>query len=70
VSEPFAVGTSHPGDLPSSVTTGHALVDSVLASLDGLEQRPLAEHVAVFEVAHDGLRAALAEADGAPQPRP
>jgi hypothetical protein len=42
--------------------TGDPAVDGVLASLEGLESRPLAEHVAVFEAAHDRLRAALADA--------
>jgi hypothetical protein len=42
--------------------TGHDAVDEVLGSLDGLEGRPVAEHVAVFEAAHEALRAALAEA--------
>ena len=36
-----------------------AEVDAVLASLDGLADRPVAEHVAVFEQAHDRLRRAL-----------
>ena len=44
--------------------TGHPAVDEVLASLAGLEERPVAEHVAVFEAAHDRLRAALADAGG------
>ena len=39
--------------------TGVAEVDAVLASLDGLADRPVAEHVAVFEQAHDRLRRAL-----------
>ena len=39
--------------------TGMAEVDAVLASLDGLADRPVAEHVAVFEQAHDRLRRAL-----------
>ncbi len=42
--------------------TGDPAVDEVLASLEGLDARPLAEHVAVFEAAHDRLRAALADA--------
>jgi hypothetical protein len=42
--------------------TGHDAVDEVLGSLDGLEGRPVGEHVAVFEAAHEALRAALAEA--------
>jgi hypothetical protein len=43
-------------------STGHGAVDAVLASLDGLEERPVAEHVAVFESAHDSLRSALNDA--------
>lgn len=34
-------------------------VADVLASIDGLEARPVAEHVAVFEHAHERLRRAL-----------
>ena len=44
--------------------TGHEAVDRVLRSLDGLEQKPVDEHVAVFEAAHETLRAALADAGG------
>ncbi|WP_457205024.1 hypothetical protein [Nocardioides sp. P5_C9_2] len=39
--------------------TGVAEVDAVLASLDGLSDTPVAEHVAVFEDAHERLRRAL-----------
>ena len=42
--------------------TGHDDVDRVVASLDGLDERPVSEHVAVFESAHDMLRNALADA--------
>jgi hypothetical protein len=42
--------------------TGHDAVDEVLGSLDGLGGRPVGEHVAVFEAAHEALRTALAEA--------
>ena len=42
--------------------TGHDDVDRVVASLDVLEDRPVSEHVAVFESAHDTLRNALADA--------
>lgn len=45
-----------------SEPTGDPAVDEVLASLEGLDARPLAEHVEVFESAHDRLRAALADA--------
>ena len=46
--------------------TGHPEVDAVLASLQELPERPVAEHVAVFESAHDRLRAALADAADGP----
>ena len=36
-------------------------VDAALAALDGLDERPLAEHVAVFEQVHVALGAALAD---------
>ena len=42
--------------------TGNHAVDRVLDSLDGLADAPVAEHVAVFEAAHDQLRGALADA--------
>lgn len=41
------------------VRTGDARVDAVLASLDGLSDRPVSEHAVVFEQAHERLRAAL-----------
>jgi hypothetical protein len=41
--------------------TGLLAVDDALASLDRLDQLPVDDHVAVFESAHDGLRAALAD---------
>jgi hypothetical protein len=46
--------------------TGNDAVDGVLRSLEGLEDRPVEEHVAVFETAHETLRAALAEAADRP----
>jgi len=45
-----------------SPRTGNATVDGVLTSLDGLDETPVDEHVAVFERAHEQLRSAL---DGA-----
>lgn len=42
--------------------TGHPRVDEVLASLAALDERPLDEHVSVFEEAHASLRAALTDA--------
>lgn len=50
----------------SEPSTGNAEVDRVLASLDQLDSTPVSEHAAVFEAAHVGLRAALAEAGDDP----
>lgn len=47
--------------------TGNAAVDAVIASLAGLTELPVAEHVAVFERAHDQLRGAL-DAPAGPKP--
>lgn len=44
------------------VTTGHPAVDEVLRSLEGLDGRPVDEHVAAFEEAHEVLRRALSHA--------
>ncbi|MQW75353.1 hypothetical protein GHK92_05650 [Nocardioides sp. dk4132] len=51
--------------------TGVASVDEVLASVEALAGRPLEEHVAVFEHAHERLRSALdvqPPQPGAPRP--
>jgi hypothetical protein len=58
--EPAVEGDAVPG--PALGTTGHPGVDSVLASLDGLADLPGADQVAVYESAHEALRAALADA--------
>ena len=47
------------------VRTGNDAVDAVLESLEGLEELPLEEQVAVFESAHEQLRSAL---DGPREP--
>ncbi len=39
--------------------TGVEVVDDVLASMRGLDDRPVEEHPAVFESAHERLRQAL-----------
>lgn len=39
--------------------TGDPRVDAVLDSMEELSERPLADHVTVFEQAHEELRAAL-----------
>ncbi|HJQ04162.1 MAG TPA: hypothetical protein VJ872_01865 [Nocardioides sp.] len=45
--------------VPAQAPTGIASVDAVLDLVAGLDGRPLAEHVAVFEDAHSRLRSAL-----------
>jgi hypothetical protein len=51
-------------ELPASCveSTGHPDVDRVVASLDGLTGLPGSDQVAVYESAHEALRAALAGA--------
>lgn len=50
------------GGATSVALTGHEAVDAVLRSLDDLADRPVEEHVSIFESAHETLRAALADA--------
>lgn len=50
--------------------TGNAQIDEVVASLSGLDDRPLEEHVAVFEAAHEALRSALSDAGREPGRHP
>ena len=40
-------------------TTGNEQVDAVLSSVDSTSEKPVDEHVAVFERAHEDLRRAL-----------
>ena len=47
------------GDGSEATSTGLAAVDDVLASVRELDGRPVEEHVAVFEQAHERLRRAL-----------
>lgn len=49
------------------VRTGVQSVDQAILAVESLEERPLAEHVGVFETVHDQLRRAL---DPDPQPGP
>jgi hypothetical protein len=55
-------------DAPEPGATGNPRVDAVVESLSTLDQLPVAEHVAVFEQAHESLRRTLAGAgtDGTP----
>jgi hypothetical protein len=47
---------------PAAESTGIESVDAVVASLPGLDDLPVSEHVAVFETAHESLRSALSDA--------
>jgi hypothetical protein len=49
-------------------TLGDPRVDEAVARLDDLEQRPVGEHVEVFEDVHGRLQAALQEAAYRPEP--
>lgn len=44
---------------PERVRTGRPDVDEVLAAVEELQDRPIEEHVGVFETAHERLRRAL-----------
>jgi hypothetical protein len=48
-----------PAPGPEPVRTGVAGVDEVIAAVEELEERPIEEHVGVFETAHEQLRRAL-----------
>lgn len=48
-----------PGDGWEASATGVAAVDEVLGAVQALDGRPVEEHVAVFEQAHERLRRAL-----------
>ena len=50
-------GPSHPA--------ASARVDAALAHLDGLDDRPVGEHVAAYDAVHRGLQDALATLDEA-----
>ena len=49
-------------DTRNAAGTGNADVDAVVSSLGALDGLPVAEHVAVFEQAHESLRRTLAGA--------
>lgn len=48
---------------PERVRTGVEGVDEVIVAVEELEERPIEEHVGVFETAHDRLRRALDATD-------
>ena len=50
------------------VRTGVHDVDEVITAVEELEERPLEEHVGVFETAHAELRRALDDTDAPDEP--
>lgn len=60
--DPDFPGPEEPETVPSEperVRTGVADVDEVIAAVEELEDRPIEEHVGVFEIAHEQLRRSL-----------
>ena len=63
--EAFPEPDEHTGDeeadvvTPERVRTGSGAVDEVIRAVEELDDRPLEEHVGVFESAHVQLRRAL-----------
>lgn len=55
-----------PAGADDQVRTGDPDVDEVLESVEGLPDRPLAEHVSAYEEAHTRLRRALDAGAGEP----
>ncbi|MDF1606522.1 hypothetical protein [Nocardioides sp. YIM 152315] len=53
---------------PERVRTGMEHVDEVIVAVEALEERPLEEHVGVFETAHAELRRALDDTDRSTDP--
>lgn len=60
-SEDAAPRTGEPP--PVDPLTGHPAVDRVLHDLEGLEQRPVAEHAAAYQQAHERLTRELDTAE-------
>ena len=54
--------TDQATDQPTDQGTGLPSVDAVVDSVGALDDRPVDEHVAVFEDAHEQLRRALDDA--------
>jgi hypothetical protein len=50
------------------VRTGVERVDTVIVAVEQLQERPIEEHVGVFETAHEELRRALDATDQADLP--
>lgn len=57
-------------DGQGQVHTGVPAVDAVIASVESLAERPLAEHAEVFTTAQERLRRALDADPDAPAPGP
>lgn len=51
----------HPDDEPSQ--DAEHRIEAAMAGLDGIEDRPIGEHVAAFDAVHVALTDALSEID-------
>lgn len=60
--DPSVSESPYPSVPAAEESTGEESVDAVVASLRGLDDLPVAGHVAVFERAHDSLREVLSGA--------
>jgi hypothetical protein len=58
-------GAAASADTTADTTAATTAVAQAVARLDGLEARPVAEHVAVLDEVHRALQDALATLDGA-----
>ncbi len=58
---PESMGRGEESSIPEAETTssGVPAVDTVLADLDRVDAAPFEQHLAMFEHAHESLRAAL-----------
>jgi hypothetical protein len=62
VTQPVTEPMPEPATQVAVEGTGNADVDGVVGSLAGLDDLPIADHVAVFEQAHESLRRTLSGA--------
>ncbi|HYO38566.1 MAG TPA: hypothetical protein VER39_02815 [Nocardioidaceae bacterium] len=67
MSEPCQEPTGRADGVPA-VATGHPDVDEVLASLDRLDDLPVAAHVTMFSTAQQRLHEALTGSGAGPRP--
>ncbi len=62
---PVAYDAGADVEVPVAVSTGAEAVDAVIAAVEQAIALPVAQHVAVYERAHEALRRALDAPEGA-----